>query len=59
MLWSITLRSSIIQNQLSEIGEIKPMIREINLNAAVNALGLVELGAVDPQVCNESIFRYH
>ena len=33
MLRSIRLRSSIIQNCLSYIGRIKPVTREINLNA--------------------------
>lgn len=30
---SMSLRASIKQNQVSEIGKIKPMVREININA--------------------------
>jgi|GEM_PF-2580511 hypothetical protein len=37
----------IIQNQLSEIGKIKPIIREINLNADRKRIYLGELKSVD------------
>jgi hypothetical protein len=55
MLRSIRLRSSIIQNQLSDIGKIKPVIREINLNADRKRMWLGRVQSVDAQVCNDII----
>jgi hypothetical protein len=55
MLRSIRLRSSIIQNCLSDIGKIKPIIREINLNADRKRLWLGRIESVDARVCNDSM----
>ena len=54
-LRGITLRSSIIQNQLSDIGKIKLVIREININADRKRLWLGRAQTVDAQVCNDSM----
>lgn len=49
------LRSSIIRNQLSEVGRIKPIIREINLNADRKRFWLGELVSVDQEIFNDSM----
>ena len=55
MLRSIRLRSSIIQDCLSEIGRIKQVTREINLNADRKRLWLGRIESVDAQICNDSM----
>ena len=55
MLRSITLRSSIIQNQISDIGKIKPIIREINLNGDRKRLWLGRIESVEARVSNDSM----
>lgn len=50
-----TLRKSIIQNKISDIGKIKPQTREINLNADRKRLWLGKLESVDQKYANESI----
>ena len=41
--------------QLSNIGKIKPVIREVNLNADRKRFWLGRIESVDSQVCNESM----
>ena len=41
------LRSSIIQNEISEIGKIKPVVREIDLNADNKRFWLGQLTKID------------
>ena len=41
------LRSSIIQNEISEIGKIKPVVREIDLNADNKRFWLGSLSKID------------
>lgn len=55
MLRSTRLRSSIIQNNLSEIGKIKPFMREINLNADRKRLWLARIESIDDRVCSDSV----
>jgi hypothetical protein len=55
LMRSARLRSSIIQNQLSEIGKIKPITREINLNADRKRLWLGELVSVEQRRMNDSV----
>lgn len=47
--------SSIIRNRGAEIGKIKPVIREINLNADRKRSWLGELRSVEDNICNESM----
>lgn len=49
------LRTSIIQNQISEIGKIKEIIKQFNLNADRKRLWLGKIESVDSKVMNESI----
>jgi len=49
------LRSSIIQNKLSEIGKIKPIQRQINLNADRKRLWLGKIASIDDTFHNESV----
>lgn len=49
------LRSSILQNQIMEIGKIKPVIKEINLNADRKRLWLQRLESIDSCVMNDSL----
>lgn len=55
LIRSTRLRTSIIQNKLSEIGKIKPITREINLNADRKRFWLGELKSVEDKECNESM----
>lgn len=55
LMRSTRLRSSIIQNQISEIGKIKPVAREINLNADRKRFWLGELKSVEDKTCNHSM----
>ena len=41
------LRSSIIQNEISEIGKIKPIVREVDLNADNKRFWLGQLSKID------------
>ena len=41
------LRSSIIQNEISEIGKIKPIVREVDLNADNKRFWLGQLTKID------------
>jgi len=41
------LRSSIIQNEISEIGKIKPHVREVDLNADNKRFWLGQLSKID------------
>ena len=41
------LRSSIIQNEISEIGKIKPIVREVDLNADNKRFWLGQLTTID------------
>jgi hypothetical protein len=49
------LRSSILQNRLSEIGEIKPVTREINLNADRKRFWLGTITSVELREFNDSM----
>jgi hypothetical protein len=55
LMRSARLRSSIIQNQLSEIGKIKLITREINLNADRKRFWLGNIKSVEERLCNESV----
>jgi hypothetical protein len=55
LMRSTRLRSSIIQNQLSEIGKIKPITREIILNADKKRFWVGELHSVDDMSFNDSM----
>lgn len=52
---SARLRLSIIQNQISEIGKIRPIIRKVNLNADRKRFWLGKLESIDSNVCNDSM----
>ena len=41
------LRQSILQDQISEIGKIKPVVREVNLNADRKRFWLGSLKSID------------
>ncbi len=43
----IPLRSSILQNEISEIGKIKPFVREVDLNADNKRFWLGQLTKID------------
>jgi hypothetical protein len=49
------LRSSIIQNKISDIGKIKPIERELNLNADRKRLWMGEITSIDDESLNESV----
>ncbi len=49
------LRTSIIQNQISEIGKIKPIVRQMNLNADRKRFWLGKIESIDFKMMNESM----
>jgi len=49
------LRSSILQNKVKDIGKIKPMTREFNLNADRKRFWLGRIESMDDRKMNESI----
>ncbi len=49
------LRSSILQNNIQDIGKIKPKIREFNLNADRKRFWLRRIESMDNRVMNESM----
>ncbi|GKS67407.1 hypothetical protein YTPLAS73_09540 [Nitrosarchaeum sp.] len=49
------LRSSILQNKISDIGKIKPETREFNLNADRKRFWLGRIESMDDKIMNESI----
>ncbi|CUR51617.1 Type B DNA polymerase [Nitrosotalea devaniterrae] len=49
------LRSSIIQNKISEIGKIKEVTKQFNLNADRKRLWLGKIESMDSKVMNESM----
>jgi len=49
------LRSSILQDRISDIGKIKPMTREFNLNADRKRFWLGSIESMDNEVMNESM----
>lgn len=49
------LRSSIIQDKISEIGKIKPITREFNLNADRKRFWLDGIESMDDKIMNESM----
>jgi hypothetical protein len=55
LMRSPRLRSSIIQNKLADIGKIKPITREINLNSDGKRFWLGELRSVEERTCNDSM----
>lgn len=55
ILRNTMLRSSIIQNNLSEIGKIKPITREMNLNADRKRLWLGRINSINERELNESV----
>ena len=55
MLRSSRLRSSILQDKLSEIGKIKMFEKEVNLNADKKRFWLGEIESIDSRIMNESI----
>ena len=56
MLQSSRLRSSILQDKLSETGKIKTFEQEINLNADKKDFWLGEIDNIDSRIMNESVF---
>jgi len=55
VLRSGRLRSSILQNSISEIGKIKEIQREINLNADRKRFWLGQIESIDSKIINESV----
>ena len=55
VLRSGRLRSSILQNSISEIGKIKEIRREVNLNADRKRLWLGRIKSIDSRIMNESV----
>ena len=55
LLRSARLRSSILQNNISEIGRIKEYEREVNLNADRKRLWLGTIKSTDDKIMNESV----
>jgi len=55
LLRSARLRSSILQNNISEIGKIKEYEREVNLNADRKRLWLDKINSIDDKIMNESV----
>ncbi|MDH3312439.1 MAG: DNA polymerase, partial [Nitrosopumilus sp.] len=55
VLRSNRLRSSIIQNNISEIGKIKPITREFNLNADRKRFWLGHIESMEDKIMNESM----
>ena len=55
VLKSARLRESIIQNQISEIGKIRPIIRKVNLNADRKRFWLCRLESIGSEICNDSM----
>jgi len=49
------LRSSIIQNKIQDIGKIRPITREVNLNADRKRLWLGKISSIDDCNVNESM----
>ena len=49
------LRSSIIQNKIQDIGKIRPIEREVNLNADRKRLWLGKISSIDNDSLNESV----
>ena len=49
------LRSSIIQDRVSDIGKIKPITREFNLNADRKRFWLGRIESMDDGIMNESM----
>lgn len=49
------LRSSGLQDSISDIGKIKEFIREIDLNADRKRLWLGEIDSIDSKIMNESV----
>lgn len=49
------LRSSILTNNIGDIGKIEPVTREVNLNADRKRLWLGQIESVDQKKCNESM----
>ena len=49
------LRTSIIQNQISEIGKIKEVVKQVNLNADKKRLWLGKIESIDSKVMNDSM----
>jgi hypothetical protein len=49
------LRSSILQENLSEIGKIKTITREINLNADRKRLWLGQIESIESKIMNDSV----
>ncbi|MCH7647037.1 MAG: DNA polymerase [Thaumarchaeota archaeon] len=55
LLRNSRLRSSILQNQISEIGKIKEIQREVNLNADRKRLWLGQINSITDKIMNESV----
>jgi len=55
VLRSKRLRSSILQDTIKDIGKIKPIIREVNLNADKKRFWLGEIESIDSEIMNESM----
>jgi hypothetical protein len=49
------MSSIIVQNQLLDIGKIKLITKEINLNADRKRLSLGKIESVDAEICNDSM----
>lgn len=55
VLRSSRLRSSILQDNISEIGKIKVFEKEVNLNADKKRFWLGEIESIDSIIMNESV----
>lgn len=49
------LRNAIIEHRISDIGKIRPKVREINLNADRKRLWMGRLESIDSRIMNESM----
>ncbi len=55
VLRSSRLRSSILQDNISNIGKFKTFEREVNLNADKKRFWLGEIKSIDSKIMNESM----
>ena len=49
------LKTAIIQNRISDIGKIKPRVKQINLNADRKRFWLGKIESIDSKIVNESM----
>jgi len=55
VLRNTRIRSSILQNRIKDIGEIRPITRLVNVNADRKRFWLGALNSIEDKVCNDSM----